>query len=140
MPSDAFMAIEFAQSKGQARQEGRTGVSFADVAGMDQTLQELQDIVEVSTQPPTSSYTANMCVLDDSCNQTGIGWAGFIRLLLWHNLARNSSDSKCLWVLLCVGEIPGWSQSLPHSAHCLAGEQLRCRATVLKSACCFRSS
>lgn len=47
MPSDAFMAIEFAQSKGQARQEGKTGVKFADVAGMDQTLVELQEIVEV---------------------------------------------------------------------------------------------
>lgn len=46
MPSDAFMAIEFAQSKGQARQEGKTGVKFADVAGMDQTLVELQEIVE----------------------------------------------------------------------------------------------
>jgi hypothetical protein len=50
MPSDAFMAIEFAQSKGQARQEGKTGVKFADVAGMDQTLVELQEIVEVHPQ------------------------------------------------------------------------------------------
>lgn len=46
MPTDAYMAIEFAQSKGQARQEGKTGVKFADVAGMDQTLTELQEIVE----------------------------------------------------------------------------------------------
>lgn len=48
MPTDAYMAIEFAQSKGQARQEGKTGVKFNDVAGMGQTLQELQEIVEVS--------------------------------------------------------------------------------------------
>ncbi len=47
MPTDAYMAIEFAQSKGQARQEGKTGVKFNDVAGMDQTLTELQEIVEV---------------------------------------------------------------------------------------------
>lgn len=47
MPTDAYMAIEFAQSKGQARQEGKTGVKFGDVAGMDQTLLELQEIVEV---------------------------------------------------------------------------------------------
>jgi len=52
MPSDAFMAIEFAQSKGQARQEGKTGVKFADVAGMDQTLVELQEIVEARLNLP----------------------------------------------------------------------------------------
>lgn len=45
------MAIEFAQSKGQARQEGKTGVKFDDVAGMDQTLVELQEIVEVNLLP-----------------------------------------------------------------------------------------
>ena len=55
MPSDAFMAIEFAQSKGQARQEGKTGVKFADVAGMDQTLEELQEIVEVHPHPHGTS-------------------------------------------------------------------------------------
>ena len=59
MPSDAFMAIEFAQSKGQARQEGRTGVSFADVAGMDHTLQELQDIVEVRRN--LGSHSKHVC-------------------------------------------------------------------------------
>ena len=52
MPTDAYMAIEFAQSKGQARQEGKTGVKFNDVAGMDQTLTELQEIVEVSKCKP----------------------------------------------------------------------------------------
>ena len=47
MPSDAFMAVEFAQSKGQARQEGKTGIKFADVAGMDQTIKDLDEIVQV---------------------------------------------------------------------------------------------
>lgn len=56
MPSDAFMAIEFAQSKGQARQEGKTGVKFEDVAGMDQTLRELRDIVEVRASDCTTSH------------------------------------------------------------------------------------
>ncbi len=47
IPSDPQQAIEFAQSKGQARQEGRTGIMFADVAGADSVLEELCDIVEV---------------------------------------------------------------------------------------------
>ena len=56
MPSDAFMAIEFAQSKGQARQEGKTGVKFTDVAGMDQTLEELREIVKVHPRPPPPPF------------------------------------------------------------------------------------
>ena len=67
MPTDAYMAIEFAQSKGQARQEGKTGVKFNDVAGMDQTLVELQEIVEVKFLPklPVSFkawHSASSCI------------------------------------------------------------------------------
>jgi hypothetical protein len=47
MPNDPVMAMEFAQSKGQARKEGRTGVTFADVAGCDQAVKELQFVVKV---------------------------------------------------------------------------------------------
>lgn len=70
MPSDAFMAVEFAQSKGQARQEGRTGVKFADAAGMDQTLKDLQEIVEVMYQADDLacriSYSSCCCTPADS--------------------------------------------------------------------------
>ena len=51
MPNDPIQAIEFAQSKGQARKDGRTNVSFADVAGCDEAVRELKFVVEVSSSP-----------------------------------------------------------------------------------------
>lgn len=48
MPTDPIQAMEFAQSKGQARKDGRTGVTFGDIAGMEATKTELQEIVQVS--------------------------------------------------------------------------------------------
>jgi hypothetical protein len=48
MPSDPIQAMEFAQSKGQARKDGKTGISFGDIAGMEATKKELQEVVEVS--------------------------------------------------------------------------------------------
>ena len=47
MPNDPIQAIEFAQSKGQARRDGRTGITFADVAGCDEAVRELKFVVEV---------------------------------------------------------------------------------------------
>lgn len=47
MPNDATSAIEFAQSKGQARREGKTNVTFADVAGCDEAVKQLNFVVEV---------------------------------------------------------------------------------------------
>jgi hypothetical protein len=46
MPSDPIQAMEFAQSKGQARKEGMTGVLFSDVAGLDSTKEELKEVVK----------------------------------------------------------------------------------------------
>ena len=46
MPTDPIQAMEFAQSKGQARKDGRTGVTFGDIAGMEATKKELQEIVQ----------------------------------------------------------------------------------------------
>lgn len=51
MPADPIQAMEFAQSKGQARKEGTTGVTFADVAGLSYIQSELEDIVSVCTLP-----------------------------------------------------------------------------------------
>ena len=48
MPTDPIQAMEFAQSKGQARKEGKTGVTFGDIAGLEATKEELQEVVEVS--------------------------------------------------------------------------------------------
>ena len=47
LPGDLSEAQEFAQSKGQAQKQGRTGVRFADVAGCSSVLAELKDVVEV---------------------------------------------------------------------------------------------
>ena len=40
-------AMEFAQSKGNARREGSTGVTFADVGGLGGTIAEMMQVVEV---------------------------------------------------------------------------------------------
>lgn len=44
MPSDPIQAMEFAQSKGQAHKEGRTGITLADVAGLDPIVGRLQQV------------------------------------------------------------------------------------------------
>lgn len=40
-------AMEFAQSKGNARRDGSTGVTFADVGGLGNTIGEMMQVVEV---------------------------------------------------------------------------------------------
>lgn len=50
MPADPMQAMEFAQSKGRARKDGRTDVEFEDIAGLDKILAELKEIVEVGVQ------------------------------------------------------------------------------------------
>lgn len=40
--------MEFAQSKGNARRDGSTGVTFADVGGLGGTITEMMQVVEVS--------------------------------------------------------------------------------------------
>ena len=51
LPGDLSEAQEFAQSKGKAQKQGRTGVRFADVAGCEPILAELRDVVEVTRCP-----------------------------------------------------------------------------------------
>ncbi|KAK9792719.1 hypothetical protein WJX73_003140 [Symbiochloris irregularis] len=51
MPQDLLEAQEFAQSKAQAQKRGKTGIMFADVAGADSTLKELQEVVEFLHNP-----------------------------------------------------------------------------------------
>ncbi len=46
-----MQAIEFAQSKGQARKDGKTGVLFSDVAGCDEALRKLGYVVEARARP-----------------------------------------------------------------------------------------
>lgn len=48
MPTDPMQAMEFAQSKGKARMDGRTDTCFEDVAGLNSIIGDLKDIVNVS--------------------------------------------------------------------------------------------
>ncbi|KAH9304112.1 hypothetical protein KI387_008516, partial [Taxus chinensis] len=48
---DIWTALEFAQSKPQARVEGTTGVTFSDVAGMDDAVSQLQELVHYLKNP-----------------------------------------------------------------------------------------
>lgn len=51
MPTDMFQAMEFAQSKGNARRDGSTGVQFRDVGGLGATVKELMEVVEFLKEP-----------------------------------------------------------------------------------------
>jgi ATP-dependent Zn protease len=43
--------MEFAQSKGKARKEGMTNVRFSDVAGLENMVGELREVVEFLKDP-----------------------------------------------------------------------------------------
>ncbi|XP_020581886.1 probable inactive ATP-dependent zinc metalloprotease FTSHI 1, chloroplastic [Phalaenopsis equestris] len=48
---DIWQGIEFGQSKPQARVDGSTGVTFKDVAGIDEAVDELQELVRYLKNP-----------------------------------------------------------------------------------------
>ncbi|GAB4857575.1 Probable inactive ATP-dependent zinc metalloprotease FTSHI 1, chloroplastic [Ancistrocladus abbreviatus] len=48
---DIWQGIEFSQSKPQARVDGSTGVTFADVAGIEEAVEELQELVKYLKNP-----------------------------------------------------------------------------------------
>ncbi|CAM6098375.1 unnamed protein product [Calypogeia fissa] len=48
---DLWQAIEFGHSKPQARVEGTTGIGFSDVAGIDDVVKELQELVSYLKDP-----------------------------------------------------------------------------------------
>ncbi|XP_027081356.2 probable inactive ATP-dependent zinc metalloprotease FTSHI 1, chloroplastic [Coffea arabica] len=48
---DIWQGIEFSQSKPQARVDGSTGVLFSDVAGIDEAVDELQELVRYLKNP-----------------------------------------------------------------------------------------
>eukprot|EP00894_Picocystis_sp_ML_P000054 jgi/Pico_ML_1/50571/g1757.t2 len=51
MPSDPVQAIEFGQSKGLARKEGKTSIKFDDVGGLGREVEEFQEVVEFLKDP-----------------------------------------------------------------------------------------
>ncbi|KAI7845492.1 hypothetical protein COHA_001038 [Chlorella ohadii] len=51
MPVDMFQAMEFAQSKGNARRDGSTGITFSDVGGLGNTIGEMMQVVEFLKDP-----------------------------------------------------------------------------------------
>ena len=59
MPTDPQQAAEFAQSKGQARKEGRTGVTFDDVAGLEPIVTELQRVSRGTLQ--SAKQCSSLC-------------------------------------------------------------------------------
>ncbi|KAL8536384.1 hypothetical protein ACS0TY_011848 [Phlomoides rotata] len=48
---DIWQGIEFSQSKPQARVDGSTGVMFSDVAGIEEAVEELQELVRYLKNP-----------------------------------------------------------------------------------------
>ncbi|CAO2819240.1 unnamed protein product [Amaranthus hypochondriacus] len=48
---DIWQGIDFSQSKPQARVDGSTGVTFADVAGIEEAVEELQELVNYLKNP-----------------------------------------------------------------------------------------
>ncbi|KAL2926539.1 putative inactive ATP-dependent zinc metalloprotease FTSHI 1 chloroplastic [Bienertia sinuspersici] len=48
---DIWQGIDFSQSKPQARVDGSTGVTFADVAGVEEAVEELQELVNYLKNP-----------------------------------------------------------------------------------------
>lgn len=48
---DIWQGIEFSQSKPQARVDGSTGVTFKDVAGIEEAVEELQELVRYLKNP-----------------------------------------------------------------------------------------
>ena len=51
MPTDMFQAMEFAQSKGNARRDGSTGIKFDDVGGLGATVHQLMEVVAFLKDP-----------------------------------------------------------------------------------------
>lgn len=54
-PMDVQGAVEFAYSKADARKDGKVDVKFCDVAGMDDVISQLKEVVELLKHPMTQN-------------------------------------------------------------------------------------
>jgi cell division protease FtsH len=49
IPQDQVQAMEFAQSRSEARKEGKTNVTFKDVAALGSVVEELEEVCASGT-------------------------------------------------------------------------------------------
>ena len=75
--------MEFAQSKGNARKDGSTGVTFSDVGGLGNTISEMMQVVEVSARTACVSWhqgqglcSAQVIVAQLQASCLALGWRG----------------------------------------------------------------
>ena len=120
MPNDPIQAIEFAQSKGQARKDGRTNVSFADVAGCDEAVRELKFVVEVSKKSPYSHVSGAAQIIPIlggehigllGCRHTRHQHLGNLGMMCF---ARKVSEEHCHMILMLTHSVNAVSQGPSH--------------------------
>ena len=123
MPTDPIQAMEFAQSKGQARKEGKTGITFSDIAGMEATKTELQEVVEVGSWCMISRVLASVIMT----LPTTLALASPLKLHSMTKPVGGDSVQLCFWrhsgslaqsLLVRLGHCCG-SSSCIGSAHAL---------------------
>ena len=112
LPGDLSEAQEFAQSKGQAQKQGRTGVRFADVAGCSSVLAELKDVVEV--RPSAGLFVCKAHYAKDSSSPgpcMGSHDPDCLVLVRVHSLWPGQPD---ITLLCSTSATPSASQRLEH--------------------------
>jgi hypothetical protein len=112
MPNDPIQAMEFAQSKGQARKDGRTGVTFADVAGAGEAVRQLQFVVEARSLFWLSPFAEVPCMQGSKLMASHRAADGCM-LASWDRWARCKEDPHVpAWGMRCLGAFSGVPDAL----------------------------